>query len=309
MKSFLHTCPLIALTILFSLIVAGSMGMRRLLPAQASSGNDAMPASNAPLPSSSSLSSPPPSSTVPVSSALPRASSTSSEKSVSAARSSSSKPPQKKAAPSPAPPPKSPLFRAVGQDYFSDALFVGDSLTEDLKKYGGLDNASYFCHVGLSIYQLFEDPKPNALTGLTLDRTLRDGRYRKVYIMLGINEMGTGSTAYFVRHYSAALAKIRSLQPHAILYVESILPVTAEKSEKDSVFNNPNIRARNAGLQTLANGKNIFYLDIASAIADRDGSLPREDSGDGVHLKAKYDALWKNRLLENAVPYENAIFS
>lgn len=197
----------------------------------------------------------------------------------------------------------------MNRDYFDDALFVGDSLTEDLGKYGGLDNASYFDHVGLSIYQLFEHPKTDASTGQTFESKLNDHRYRKIYIMLGINEMGTGSTAYFVRHYSAALAQIRKLQPHAILYIESILPVTAEKSKSDSTFNNTRIRERNAGLQKLANGKNIFYLDVASALEDDSGNLPQEYSGDDVHLRAKYYPLWTNFLLKNAVSYNDASFS
>ena len=311
MKSFLHKCPLIVLTVLSSLAVACSVGVQRVLAMSESIKEAGMFVSSAPVSSSSGVSAssilPQVSSAVPVSSSLPQSFTASSAKSVPSAQSKNVKPPKKKAVSVPQAGQR--VFCTVKQNYFDDALFVGDSLTEDLKKYSGLDNASYFYHVGLNIYQLFETPKTSAITGLTFDRTLRAHQYKKIYVMLGINEMGTGDTAYFVRHYSSALKKIRALQPDAILYIESILPVTAEKSETDSTFSNPNIRERDAGLQKLANGKNIFYLDVASALEDESGNLPQEYSGDDVHLKAKYYPLWTKFLLKNAVPYENAVFS
>lgn len=307
MKSFLHTCPLVILTILISFMIACSMGMQRISAFPVSS--EGAEASDTQVPPSVGVSSSPvfsrTPSTAPASSASPLPSVASSPASGSSARKQSSKPASQRSEPQAG----QPLFHAVKQDYFGDALFVGDSLTEDLKKYGGLNNASYFYHVGLSIYQLFEHPKPDAVSGRTFEQTLRGRRYKKIYIMLGINEMGTGNTAYFVRHYSAALSKIRTLQPNAVLYIESILPVTAEKSETDSVFNNPRIRERDESLRQLANGKNIFYLDVASALKDRFGNLPAEYSGDDIHLKAKYYPLWTNFLLNNAVLYEDAAFS
>lgn len=311
MKSFLHKCPLVVLTVLCSLAVACSVGVQRVLALSESINSAGTSVSSTPAPSSdvpvSSVSSQA-SSAAPVSSSLPQSSSASSAKSVTSTQSKSVKPPKKKVVVS-GPQAGQQAFCKVKQNYFDDALFVGDSLTEDLKKYSGLDNASYFYHVGLNIYQLFETPKSSVLTGLTFDRTLRAHQYKKIYVMLGINEMGTGDTAYFVRHYSSALKKIRALQPDAILYIESILPVTAEKSDADSTFNNPNIRERDAGLQKLANGRNIFFLNVASAFEDESGNLPQEYSGDDVHLKAKYYPLWTNFLLKNAVPYDNAVFS
>lgn len=176
----------------------------------------------------------------------------------------------------------------VGKDYFDDALFIGDSITEDLMNYGGIGNAKFFCHVGLSVYQLFEHPKTDDATGRTLEQTLRSRHFGKIYILLGINELGTANTDYFVRHYSSAIEQVRRYDPNAVFFVESILPVTEEKSENDKVFTNANIRARNGGLQTLENGRNIFYLDLSPVLNDGAGNLRADYSGDGVHIKAKY---------------------
>lgn len=175
----------------------------------------------------------------------------------------------------------------VGKDYFDDALFIGDSITEGLMNYGGISNAKFFCRVGLSIYQLFENPKQDVTSGLTLEQMLQGRHFGKIYILLGINELGTANTDYFVRHYSNAIAKIQQYDPDAVYFVESILPVTEKKSESGEVFTNENIRARNKGLQTLENGKNIFYLDLSPALDDGSGNMCADYSGDGVHIKAK----------------------
>lgn len=188
----------------------------------------------------------------------------------------------------------------VKKSYFSDALFVGDSLTEGLKLYGGLDDASYFSRVELSIYQLFDQPKTDSSTGLTLEQTLRQRQYGKIYILLGINELGTGTTSYFIQHYSAIVSQIRKIQPNAAIYIQSILYVTAEKTQNDPVFSNDTIRTRNNGLKTLADGLHVFYVDVASAAEDGHGNLPDNYSGDGVHLKAKYYSVWVNCLMRNA---------
>lgn len=210
------------------------------------------------------------------SSAGPEAASSSAE---SLAASSSASSPETSSR-SPASPPDSA--------YFDDALFVGDSVTEGQKLYGDLDNAHYFCRVGLTIYQLFEEPKSDEDSGLTLRETLRKRNYGKIFLLLGLNEMGTGTTDYFVRHYSSAVAEIQRLRPDAKIFVEAILPVTKEKSDGDAVFSNPRIRERNAGLKALAAEKKVYFLDLSPAVSDDEGNLRAEFSGDGVHIKARY---------------------
>jgi hypothetical protein len=184
--------------------------------------------------------------------------------------------------------PSADSSAAVSFDYFSDALFIGDSVTEGQKLYGDLDSASYFCRVGLTIYQLFEDPKSDRETGLTLEETLKKRRYGKIFILLGLNELGTGKTEYFVEHYSAAVTEILRLQPDTKIFVEAILPVSKEKSDGDDVFSNSHIRERNAGLRELAKQNGWCYFDLLPAVGDGEGSLRAEYTGDGVHIKAKY---------------------
>lgn len=43
--------------------------------------------------------------------------------------------------------------------------------------------------------------------------------------------------------------------------------VAGQKNASDPVFNNTNINIRNVEIETLANGKDIFYIDVNEAVA------------------------------------------
>ena len=79
----------------------------------------------------------------------------------------------------------------VDRSYFDDALFVGDSRTLGMSQYGGLDNATFFADVGLTVFNAF-DVSLNAgnYGSVTLSQLLSSGNFTKVYLMLGINELG-----------------------------------------------------------------------------------------------------------------------
>ncbi|MDP4121130.1 MAG: GDSL-type esterase/lipase family protein [Bacillota bacterium] len=285
--NFFKKYPLIFVTVLVALIVGGTIGTQKAIAFFTPQGSSSSPQ----VSSSSQPTKPNGTNSTTSSKAQPKTDSSTPTRSTSATIKHTSVPKE----------PAVSSLVTVKTSYFDDALFIGDSLTDGMRKYGDLGNASFFSHVGLSIYQLFESPKGDDISGLTLIQTLSQHHYSKIYIMSGINEMGTGDTAYFVKHYSEVLTKIHQLQPSAKIYIESILPVTADKSENDRIFNNKNISNRNDGLKSLKDNKTIFYLDVASSFEDSNGNMPDEYSGDGIHPKAKYYLLWKNYLFSHAV--------
>lgn len=68
----------------------------------------------------------------------------------------------------------------------------------------------------------------------------------------------------------------------------SILPVSAELSSEDSVYNNPAVDRFNLALQELCREyDNVKYLDIASSVAV-DGVLPDDVGTDGIHFNKEY---------------------
>ncbi len=190
----------------------------------------------------------------------------------------------------------------VNQSYFDDALFVGDSRTVGLRAYGNLNNADFFCKTGISTNALFDYPALDEETGMTLTQTLTQGKtYKKIYIMLGVNDLGYGTLQSFLDEYTAALAKIRSYQPDAVIYIESIIGVTKNMEASDpGKFSQDRINQRNAVLEGLCDGRQMIYLDIAGTVADSEGYLTSGFSADGLHLGSDYYYLWTDYLFDHA---------
>ncbi len=202
-------------------------------------------------------------------------------------------------------PPPARDFVTVGEDYFDNAVFIGDSRTQGLLEYGHLENrADFLCKVSLTIYDFATDPfirDEASGQNITVEEALGRKQYGKVYIMVGINELGTGTTETFLEAYRAVVNRIRELQPDALIFVEGIMRVTGAKSESDPIYNNANINDKNNAISTLADGEGIFYIDVNEAVCDEAGNLHGEYTTDDVHLKARYYEIWKTFLMEHGI--------
>ena len=125
--------------------------------------------------------------------------------------------------------------------------------------------------------------------------------FTKVYIKVGLNELGYGTEENFEKTYAELIAKIREYEPRAIIFVHAILPVTAEKSNTDKAHNNANIAARNAALEQFAKEQKAYFIDAGPALSDAEGNLRPEMTSDGIHLKPEYMKLWRDFLCEHGV--------
>lgn len=184
-------------------------------------------------------------------------------------------------------------FTEVPREYFDDALFIGDSRVTGVELYSGWDNLTYYAEGGMTVYSMFQSKTAQAEgQTLTIEEALRKRSFGKIYLEIGINEMGTGTVDSFMEAYEAAVDYLRELQPDAILYVCGIMYVEQSKSESDPIFNNPAIQERNDRIAALADGENIFYLDINEVVTDETGNLNPDYTWDEVHLLGKYDVIW-----------------
>lgn len=182
---------------------------------------------------------------------------------------------------------------AAPENDFDDAVFIGDSRTEGLENYNGLGNAEYYTMKGLMVNTIYTKPAVQSGSGkVPIMQALQSRQFGKVYIMLGVNELGWSSTQKFVDGYGKMLDDIKKYQKHAKIYVQSILPVSAKKAATDKIYNNSKIASYNKQLQKLAVGKKAVYLAVNAAIWDKQGNLPESASTDGVHLNQEYCKKW-----------------
>ena len=197
-------------------------------------------------------------------------------------------------------------FTQVPESYFDDALFIGDSRTVGLDEYGGFqESTTFFAKTSLTIYDLFEEPEKFAQladgTKATLEEALTERKFGKIYIMLGINELGRGTTESFFNVYADAVNRIRMLQPDAVIFIQGIMRVGEEKNNTDAIFNNTNINGRNQAISLMADNQTIFYLEVNDVVCDENGNLISDYTFDQIHLKAKYYQLWKDYLFAHGI--------
>lgn len=197
--------------------------------------------------------------------------------------------------------PKNPKKEAVEKSYFDDALFIGDSRTVGISEYGDLHNATFFANTGMSVYNVFEKTVSVPKVGkLKLEQLLTSKKFKKVYIMLGINELGY-NLEKTLTNYKKLLEYVEKTQSNAIIYIQANLHVTKQKSDSDKIINNRNINKFNNEISKLADDKSIFYIDINQKFDDNNGNLTSDYTKDNVHIYAKYYKEWSNWLSQNAI--------
>ena len=204
-------------------------------------------------------------------------------------------------------PAPAPEFITVDASYFDDALFIGDSRTVGLMQYcKELDgHATFYCQQALTIFNLLTREVVKTDHGkISIDQALQERQFGKIYLMIGINEMGTGNDDYFIKHYQAAIERIHALQPNAIIYLEAIMHVTGRKNASDPIFNNTRINRRNERIKTLADNVTYFYIDMNEAIDDANGNLRKDLSYDDAHLLGSSFGYWYDFLKTHAIAHE-----
>ncbi len=188
--------------------------------------------------------------------------------------------------------------------YLDDVLFIGDSRTCTLQQYAGWDNAAFYVKNGLTIWNVFEARIAECEGELvTVEEALSKEKFGKIYIMLGINELGRGTPDTFAEEFAKVVKRLKELQPDAVIVMEAIMHVTETKDAEETYINNAEIDARNEKLKELAEAEGAYWLDVNPVTDEKEkGSLVEEYSFDGVHLKVKYIDVWKDFILSNPFP-------
>ena len=93
--------------------------------------------------------------------------------------------------------------------------------------YSGLPVSCFWSEVGLTVTKCFQD-RFVVLNGqyLTVGEALEQADYSKVYIMLGMNELGWVYESEYAKGYARIIDVIQSTHPDAEIYVQSIIPVS-----------------------------------------------------------------------------------
>lgn len=201
-----------------------------------------------------------------------------------------------------------PQTPPVDVSYFTQASFLGDSLTQGMQIYDtGLPNANFCAYKGVG---------PNAVVnGTTCKRSdgveevpmeaLAAQQPKVLYVLLGTNVLGRdGDYANFLTYYRLMLDMIHQQLPDTIVYVQSITPVRPEVSaeERHAGLNRDRLCRINDELAAIALEKNCYFLNLWEALADENGDLKAEYAQpDGYHLKPEGYTAWVEYLSTHTV--------
>ncbi len=170
---------------------------------------------------------------------------------------------------------------------------MGNSLMDGFRLFSGLTTCDYYAATSMTVVGATTKAcikLDNGNTGTLVDGLIQKP-YAKIYILLGINEIGF-DTQTFIDYYSSMLDTIIAAQPKCNIYIMGITPVSKAKSDSSTTFNMKRINEYNTALRQLAADKGCYYMDLVSALAGPDGYLPADETTDGVHFSAQVYKNW-----------------
>lgn len=182
------------------------------------------------------------------------------------------------------PPTTDPLANMVGESWYDNVLFIGDSRTVGLRDYARIGNAEYFCASNLSVFNYDTTTASDTnFESQSLASLLASKTYDKIFLNLGINEAGYPVSS-LMGSYSDLVDMIRQAQPDAVIILQGILNVSKDYADDREYFTPESINGINDEIRALSNNSDIYYIDINAYFSDADGYLDPELSVDGCHL-------------------------
>jgi len=197
-----------------------------------------------------------------------------------------------------------PESAPVEDAYFADAVFLGDSRTDGLRLYSGLKEGTFLCLTGATVESVFTKAawKLENGTQVPLLDALAQQECSKIYLMLGVNELGWAGTDIFREQSVKLLERLREDHPDAEIYIQSILPVSAAQEAKKTYVNNRRIGDYNGVWRELAEELDIAYLEVGEVLTNEEGCLPKDLTFDGVHLNPRGCKVWLEYLRTHTLP-------
>ncbi len=190
--------------------------------------------------------------------------------------------------------------------YFSDAVFVGDSITTGIDLYSTLSNTSVVASKGINLETALtsETVRNKAGDKVTIPEAVRELKPAKIYLMLGTNGIDWMSVDDMIEQYEKVFDKLKKDNPNAIFYIQSIPPITKEKEQKADQMSIKKIKEYNSRLLEFAKNNKAYYVDVYSAVVSQDGYLSKDISPDGVHFDSSVYTTWIEYVRRHTSRYE-----
>lgn len=186
-----------------------------------------------------------------------------------------------------------PLTTRVTDEYFKDAMFIGDSTSVGFSAFGvippsnvlsqknaGLDKIAK----GQEIFTIKSNVKKNMQDAIKE----KMNNPKKFYLLIGTNGIPGYDNDKHIKFYETVVDILKKEYPESIIYVQSLTPITKKESSKRPNFTTKKINEFNDMILEMANKKSVYYLKSEDALINEEGYLDEKylwkNSPDGIHF-------------------------
>jgi len=171
-------------------------------------------------------------------------------------------------------------------------LMIGDSITQGWEGQGARE-----------VWQKYYGSRHAVNLGISGDQTQHvlwrlehgniDGIHPKLAVlMIGTNNSGSNTPEQIADGVRAIVDKLRSSLPTTKVLVLAIFPRGATPDHPQRKVN----EAANERIAKLADGKNVFYLDIGKKFLQENGTLTKDIMPDLLHLSPQGYEIWASSI-------------
>ena len=219
--------------------------------------------------------------------------------------------------PTPTPVTIEMLDSGMYDDFFDDAVFIGDSVTWTFARYVSavrrehpdfLGDAKFLGTISMSVRIASQNKKiPEGITfqfrgkAVTLTEGIQLTGAKKAFILLGLNDIAIRNWTEVETWFVTMIDVIRAECPDVEIILQGVLPVTQNFCETENI----KIECWNSFneiLERIAAEQNVQYLFFGDQLMDEKGYLRLDLSSDKkYHLNEAGEEIWVRNLRAFAV--------
>lgn len=175
--------------------------------------------------------------------------------------------------------------------WLGDACILGHSHAVGMRMTLGLDEMDYYAKDGvMATYFLDYTGFEQSDGGVGSVRWgLQINEYKKVYLLLGTNDMpgGYANTAAYEKSMREIIELVQEFQPEAEIYILSVAPVGLDYCNYTPNVSKDYVTAYNRVLKTLSRDYQLVYIDLFTPLSNLEGYMNMElGSYDALHFNA-----------------------
>jgi serine/threonine protein kinase/lysophospholipase L1-like esterase len=177
----------------------------------------------------------------------------------------------------------------------ADVIFLGDSITQAWETAGKKVWAEHFAPLKAVNLGIGGDQNAHVLWRITEGKELEPIKPKVAVLLIGTNNMSRHSAKRIADGVEDIVLELRKQKPEMKILLLGIFPRAARPMDEIR----GKIKATNAFLAQLDDGKMVFYKDIGERFLDKDGSLDKAIMPDFLHLSEKGYEIWAKAIKDD----------